>query len=96
MPKGTKKVGISGRYGPRYGVKIRRRAREVLELKARRHPCPRCQQVAVRRVSTGVWRCRHCDYTFAGGAYKPVVTTAITRQVVKAAVAGPAGTEEEK
>jgi large subunit ribosomal protein L37Ae len=26
----------------------------------------------VRRESVGVWRCKKCDYTFAGGAYTPV------------------------
>ncbi len=86
MPRGTKKVGIAGRFGPRYGVKIRRRAKEVLEEKSRWHVCPQCNHVAVRRVSTGVWRCRHCDYTFAGGAYRPVVTTSITRQITKPTV----------
>jgi large subunit ribosomal protein L37Ae len=81
MPRGTKKVGIAGRFGARYGVKIRRRAREVLLERSRWHPCPQCNEVAVKRVSSGVWRCRRCDYTFAGGAYRPVVTTAVTRQI---------------
>jgi large subunit ribosomal protein L37Ae len=81
MARRTKKVGAAGTLGPRYGVKIRRRIKEILEEKSRWHVCPRCKHPSVRRVSSGIWRCRRCDYTFAGGAYRPVVTTAVTRQV---------------
>lgn len=83
MTRRTKKTGAAGSYGPRYGVKVRRRLKEVLEGKRRWHPCPRCEHLSVKRVSTGVWRCRRCDHTFAGGAYRPVVTTRVTRRVAR-------------
>ena len=74
MSRGTKKVGTTGRYGARYGVKGRRQNASI-EVKQRlRHPCPSCSAPSVGRISTGIWRCRRCDYTFAGGAYHPVVT----------------------
>lgn len=81
MSRRTKKTGAAGPLGPRYGVKIRRRVREIVEEKSRWHVCPRCNYSSVKRVSSGVWRCRRCDYTFAGGAYRPVVTTAVARQI---------------
>ncbi|MFQ6128761.1 MAG: 50S ribosomal protein L37ae [Thermoplasmata archaeon] len=72
MTRKTKKTGISGRFGPRYGVTIRKRIRDVEQEKVKKHLCPSCNHRAVKRVSTGVWRCRKCGITFAGGAYRPM------------------------
>ena len=71
MSKRTKKAKSVGRFGPRYGVRIRRRVREVEARQKIDHPCPSCGAERVRRVSTGVWACRKCAFTFAGGAYYP-------------------------
>lgn len=69
----TKKVGVAGRYGPRYGVRIRKQVASIVATKNKRHECPRCKHLAVKRVSTGIWECRRCDLKFAGGAYSPNV-----------------------
>jgi large subunit ribosomal protein L37Ae len=81
MARRTRKAGAVGRFGPRYGVRIRRRVQEIEEGLRRRHECPRCAAVAVRRESTGVWACRRCGYVFAGGAYRPIVTTSFKREI---------------
>ena len=73
MTHGTKKVGIAGKYGPRYGVKIRKRLAEVEGGKILKRPCPRCNHVAVKRTDTGIWVCRRCDYKYAAGAYVPKI-----------------------
>jgi large subunit ribosomal protein L37Ae len=86
MARRTKKVGSVGRFGPRYGVKIRRRILEVETVRKAAHLCPRCQAMKVRRVGSGIWACRKCGLTFAGGAYRPVVTTSVKREVPPAAV----------
>jgi len=86
MARRTKKVGIAGKYGPRYGVKIRKRLKEVEESTSSRHRCPSCNHVAVKRISTGVWGCRKCGLVFAGGAYRPFVSRAVRRETVTRSV----------
>ncbi|MEB3816494.1 MAG: 50S ribosomal protein L37ae [Desulfurococcales archaeon] len=68
----TKVVGIVGRYGPRYGVSVRKRVKEVLERRYAKHVCPFCGSVGtVYRVSVGIWACRKCGMVWAGAAYTP-------------------------
>jgi len=67
----TKKVGPARGLGARYGATVRKRYVEVVTAVRKTYKCPRCGSVAVRRVSVGVWRCRKCNFTFAGGAYTP-------------------------
>ena len=81
MSRKTVKAGVVGRLGPRYGVRIRRRVLEVETVQRQRHSCPRCLAKSVKRISSGVWRCRRCDLTFAGGAFRPIVTTSIKREL---------------
>ena len=69
MAKGTKKVGITGRYGPRYGVKVRKQIRDISRHRARAQRCPECQHDAVKRISSGIWYCNHCKLKFAAAAY---------------------------
>ncbi|MGQ9720239.1 MAG: 50S ribosomal protein L37ae [Candidatus Jordarchaeum sp.] len=71
MPK-TKKVGITGRYGTRYGTKARKQVKTILENLKKPHKCPQCATKAVKRISVGVWSCKKCGLTFTGGAYLPV------------------------
>lgn len=84
MARRTRQVGVVGRFGPRYGVRIRRRVQEIDETRRSAHVCPNCQAQAVRRRSSGVWQCRHCGHVFAGGAYRPVVTTSFKRELAEA------------
>jgi len=67
----TKSVGPTGRFAARYGAAVRKRRTEVeIELK-KFQICPSCGYKTVKRVSVGIWRCRKCGHTFAGGAYSP-------------------------
>lgn len=71
MTRRTKKVKASGRYGVRYGSRLRKRIREVDATAKSKHRCPRCRIFAVKKESIGIWKCRKCDYKYAGGAYTP-------------------------
>ena len=53
----------------RYGVSLRKRYQAILHEKKARYRCDLCGKVAVKRVGTGIWKCRYCDAVFAGGAY---------------------------
>jgi large subunit ribosomal protein L37Ae len=69
MSKRTKKVGVTGWMGPRYGIRVRRRVQEVEKTRAASYACPKCSTMTVRRTGSGLWECRRCDRTFASDAY---------------------------
>jgi len=71
MAASTKKAGSAGRFGARYGGLARKKVATIERVQRAKHECPSCGADKVRRVSTGVWACRKCDHTFAGGAYTP-------------------------
>ena len=69
----TKKVGSTGRFGSRYGRKIRLRLKKIEEKAKSTYVCPNCKSESVKRVSAGIWMCRKCNLKFAGEAYSPSV-----------------------
>jgi large subunit ribosomal protein L37Ae len=69
----TKKVGPAGRFGSRYGKKIRQKFADIEKVQKQRHTCPVCKMPYVKRVSSGVWKCKKCGTKFAGLAYYPSV-----------------------
>lgn len=71
MAKRTKKVGSSGRFQARYGVRARTRVRYVEVVQKAKHICLSCGHKKVKRISTSIWQCRKCGIKFAGGAYLP-------------------------
>jgi len=68
---GTKKVGSTGRFGARYGLKLRYKVKDVEVLQKIKHKCPFCEKLTVKRLSKGIWLCKHCNSKFAGKAYEP-------------------------
>ncbi|MCD6384133.1 MAG: 50S ribosomal protein L37ae [Thermoplasmata archaeon] len=71
MSRRTKKRGSTARFGPRYGVSVKNRILEIDRKKQAKYVCPRCAKKNVRRISTGIWQCASCHYTFAGAAFTP-------------------------
>jgi len=67
----TKKVGAAGKFGARYGKKLRTNYLNVEKLKAEPWNCPSCMKDTVKREAAGVWKCKSCGHKFAGKAYKP-------------------------
>jgi large subunit ribosomal protein L37Ae len=66
---GKKKIGSAGRYGSRYGKKVRQLVSDIEKVQKRRHICPKCDMPYVNRVAAGIWSCKKCGAKFAGGAW---------------------------
>ena len=76
----VKKVGPTRGFGARYGSTVRKRyVRVLLEMRAA-HKCIRCGSRSVKRKSVGVWKCKKCGLTFAGGAYTPTTKLGVVAQ----------------
>jgi len=67
----TKKVGSTGRFGPRYGTRSKKVVRKIEAELKRKHTCPKCERRALKRIAAGIWVCRKCGAKIAGGAYAP-------------------------
>jgi large subunit ribosomal protein L37Ae len=85
----TKKVGLTGWMGPRYGIRIRRRVLEIDRGHQKPSPCPRCSTVTLWRVSSGIYECERCGVRLASGAYAYSPAPPISRQERGAAEAAP-------
>lgn len=72
------KKKASGSLGVRYGFTLRRRAADVLVRRRAKHKCPNCARGILKRVGVGIWTCRKCGHTFAGGAYEPHTKSGLT------------------
>ncbi|KAL2156367.1 hypothetical protein VTH82DRAFT_1112 [Thermothelomyces myriococcoides] len=69
MSKRTKKVGISGKYGTRYGASLRKLVKKQEVSQHAKYTCTFCGKNSVRRTAVGIWSCKSCKKTMAGGAY---------------------------
>jgi large subunit ribosomal protein L37Ae len=73
MPKAKENVkGLGAKYG---GTLRKRYARVFRTLKAARE-CPACSSMKLARTSSGIWKCKSCGYTVAGGAFDLAQTKA--------------------
>jgi len=77
MTRHTKKVGITGKYGVRYGRAARKQLLLIETSQRKKYTCPYCAKDKVKRQACGIWTCRACKKTMAGGAFA-LNTTAAT------------------
>jgi large subunit ribosomal protein L37Ae len=78
--KKGKKTKSAGRFGVRYGRKIRKAVAGIEERTNALHKCPKCERQSVTRIGTGIWKCTKCGFTFSGGTYIPQTPLGITAQ----------------
>ena len=93
MAKRTAKAGTAGRFGARYGVVVRNRVKSIEAHQKAKHECPQCHHMSVKRISAGIWECRHCGNKFAAAAYSPktkkTTDALVAAQAAKNAEAAP-------
>ncbi|KAI5489496.1 structural constituent of ribosome [Trichomonas vaginalis G3] len=69
MARRTKKVGICGKYGVRYGASLRKTIKKIEISQRKKYPCAFCGKDSVKRNAVGIWTCTKCGKAVAGGAY---------------------------
>jgi large subunit ribosomal protein L37Ae len=86
MAKRTTKVGVTGKYGTRYGASLRKQVKRMEISQHARYLCTFCGKNSVKRVAVGIWRChsKNCGKTLSGGAYLPATAAAVaTRSTLR-------------
>ena len=78
MARRTKKVGIVGKYGTRYGASLRKLLKKIEVQQHSTYVCPFCGSQSMKRAVTGVWACKSCSKKVAGGAYVPATPAAVS------------------
>ena len=66
-----RKIGSAGRFGARYGKRLKDLISGVEKIQKKKHQCPKCKMNYVKRETVGIWKCSKCGTKFAGAAYKP-------------------------
>mmetsp|Transcript_34591 Transcript_34591/g.79980 ORF Transcript_34591/g.79980 Transcript_34591/m.79980 type:complete len:96 (-) Transcript_34591:84-371(-) len=74
----TKKVGITGKYGTRYGATLRKLCKKIEVAQHAKYHCVFCGKDNVKRTVVGIWHCKSCRKTIAGGAYSLSTPSAVT------------------
>lgn len=71
MTKRTKKVGIAGKYGARYGSSLRKIIKKFEISQRMRYVSPFCGKPSLKREAAGIWVCTSTWRKLAGGAWQP-------------------------
>ncbi|GBG78029.1 hypothetical protein CBR_g25964 [Chara braunii] len=78
MTKRTKKAGIVGKYGTRYGASLRKQIKKIEVSQHSKFFCEFCGKFSVKRQAVGIWSCPDCRKVKAGGAYTLNTASAVT------------------
>ena len=60
MAKRTKKVGIVGKFGTRYGASLRKMVKKMEITQHSRYTCTFCGKESMKRKAVGIWNCSKC------------------------------------
>ncbi|KAG5436974.1 hypothetical protein PCANB_001248 [Pneumocystis canis] len=69
-------VGVTGKYGTRYGSSLRKEIKKIEVQQHAKYVCAFCGKMSVKRQSVGIWKCLRCLKVISGGAWTVSTTTA--------------------
>ena len=89
MAKRTKKAGICGKFGTRYGASLRKVVKKFEITQRAKYVSPFSGKVSstnfinpiqecVRREAVGIWKCKQTGRKIAGGAWQLSTAAAVT------------------
>ena len=78
MAKRTKKVGICGKYGTRYGATLRKIVKKFEITQRAKYVSPFSGKECVKREAVGIWKCKQTGKKIAGGAWMMATAAAVT------------------
>lgn len=78
MAKRTKKAGIVGKYGTRYGASLRKVVKKFEITQRAKYVSPFSGKESVRREACGIWKCKSTNRKIAGGAWQLATSAAVT------------------
>ncbi len=64
-----KGLGSIKRFGSRYGRTVKLKLAKIEKEQRKKHKCPYCNSLQVKRVAVGIWFCKKCKTKFTGKAY---------------------------
>merc|ERR1711870_89978 len=78
MAKRTKKVGVVGKYGTRYGASLRKTVKKMEITQHSKYICTFCGKENMKRIAVGIWYCdvKNCRIVVSGGAWTFSTTAA--------------------
>ncbi|KAF8821692.1 ribosomal protein RPL37A, partial [Cardiosporidium cionae] len=77
-------VGVTGKYGTRYGASLRKQVQKIEVMQHSRYICNFCGKKGIKRQAVGIWNCRGCKKTIAGGAWSLNTAAATTARTTVA------------
>ncbi|MEK6847691.1 MAG: 50S ribosomal protein L37ae, partial [Nanoarchaeota archaeon] len=71
MTSKLKKTKSAGRFGARYGKRVRASLVAIEQKQRKKQICPFCGKKGTKRISKGIWQCKRktCGKKFASDIY---------------------------
>jgi len=69
MSSKLKKTKSAGRFGARYGTRVRKSLVKIEEKQRVKQKCPFCGKKGIKRISKGIWKCKKCNKKLASDTY---------------------------
>jgi len=69
MATKSKKTKSAGRFGARYGKRVRDKVVQIESRQRIKQKCPFCGRLQAKRLSKGIWKCSKCNKKFASDTY---------------------------